>query len=80
MGDTVKETEETVKGNRDLQGEETPSARRNGSQMKRDIVKRTGKIVRDTGETVKRRGETGAEDGGPTEGAKNENRTMYEIW
>ena len=35
--------------------------------MKRNTVKRTGKIVRDTGETVKKPGETGRDHGGPTE-------------
>ena len=35
--------------------------------MKRDTVKKTGKIVRDTGATVKKPGETGREHGGPTE-------------
>ena len=48
--------------------------------MKRETVNRTGKIVSDTGETVKRPGETGTEDGGPTEGAKDENMTIHEIW
>ena len=46
--------------------------------MKRETVKRTGKIVMDTVETVKRPGETGTEDRRPTEGAKEENRTLDE--